>query len=169
MPGNNSDNTLEDKTRPCFFFFFFLKREWFDFLWQFSEIYFRVSLKELAFCKRVFFCHTGSRHQKNYNLQIKDFALKSPADFKSILEKKKKKKKDGQTISTFSKSSSRKQWPIVAASVVFIACLVVEIIQRWIFAFADPLWPCIKIKVIETRTCADMPCRGLQSYRVWVP
>ena len=27
--------------------------------------------------------------------------------------------------------------------------LVVEIIQRWNISFAKPLWPCIKIKVIE--------------------
>ena len=30
-----------------------------------------------------------------------------------------------------------------------IACLVDESMQRWFFAFADPLWPWIKVKVIK--------------------
>ena len=38
----------------------------------------------------------------------------------------------------------------VAASLIFIACLVVEIIQSWFFSSAEPLWPCIKVKVIKT-------------------
>ena len=33
---------------------------------------------------------------------------------------------------------------------MLIACLVAENMQRWSFAFADPLWSCIKVKVIET-------------------
>ena len=33
---------------------------------------------------------------------------------------------------------------------MLIAYLVVEIIQRWIFAFADPLRTYIQVKVIET-------------------
>ena len=33
---------------------------------------------------------------------------------------------------------------------MLVACLVVETIQHWSVAFADPLWPCIKVKVIET-------------------
>ena len=42
-----------------------------------------------------------------------------------------------------------KKWPTVVVSVMLIAYLVVEIIQRRLFAFADPLWPCTKDKVIE--------------------
>ena len=37
-----------------------------------------------------------------------------------------------------------------AASLICIACLFVEIIQSWFFSSAEPLWPCIKVKVIET-------------------
>ena len=29
---------------------------------------------------------------------------------------------------------------------MLVACLVVEKIQHWMFTFADPLWPCIKVK-----------------------
>ena len=32
---------------------------------------------------------------------------------------------------------------------MLIAFLVVEIIQRWIWSFATPLWPCINVNVIE--------------------
>ena len=32
---------------------------------------------------------------------------------------------------------------------ICIACLVVEIIQSWILSSAEPLWTCIKVKVIE--------------------
>ena len=35
----------------------------------------------------------------------------------------------------------------VLAILLLVACLVVEIIPHWIFAFADPVWPCIKVKV----------------------
>ena len=38
---------------------------------------------------------------------------------------------------------------IIAASLIFIACLV-EIIQSWFFFSAKPLWRCINVKVIET-------------------
>ena len=34
------------------------------------------------------------------------------------------------------------------ASLMRVACLIVRIIQHWIFAFANPLWPCIKVNVI---------------------
>ena len=37
----------------------------------------------------------------------------------------------------------------VVASLMLVTCLVVEIIQHRIFAFADPLWPCIKDKFIN--------------------
>ena len=43
-----------------------------------------------------------------------------------------------------------KKGPTVVASLMVIACLVAENMQRWFFAFADPLWPCIKVKVIKT-------------------
>ena len=49
------------------------------------------------------------------------------------------KKQDGQAVSTFAKSRSRKKWPTVVASLMLIAYLVVEIIQHRIFTFADPL------------------------------
>ena len=42
--------------------------------------------------------------------------------------RKRKRKKDGQTIYTFAKSRSRKKWPTVVASLMLVACLVVEII-----------------------------------------
>ena len=38
------------------------------------------------------------------------------------------------------------KWPTVEASLMVIACLV----HDWFVAFADPLWPCIKVKVIDT-------------------
>ena len=43
-----------------------------------------------------------------------------------------------------------KKWPTVVASLKFVACSVVDIIQHWMFAFADPPWPCIKVMVIKT-------------------
>ena len=43
-----------------------------------------------------------------------------------------------------------KKWPTVVESLMLVAGLIVEIIQHWIFAFADPLWPCSKVTVIET-------------------
>ena len=33
---------------------------------------------------------------------------------------------------------------------MLIACLVVKIIQHWLYPSAEPLWPCIKVKVIKT-------------------
>ena len=45
----------------------------------------------------------------------------------------------------------KREWPTDVASLMFVACLVVEIIQRWFFAFVYPLWPCIKVKIIETK------------------
>ena len=39
-------------------------------------------------------------------------------------------KQDGQAIEAFSKSRSHKIWPTVVASLMLIACLVVQIIQR---------------------------------------
>ena len=64
-------------------------------------------------------------------------------------------KKNSQAIYMFAKSRSRKKpnnktRPTVVAISMFISCLVVEIIQNWRFAFADPLWLCIKVKVIES-------------------
>ena len=32
---------------------------------------------------------------------------------------------------------------------IIIPCLVAESMQRWWFAFSDPLWACIMVKVIE--------------------
>ena len=37
-----------------------------------------------------------------------------------------------------------------------VACWVAEIIQQWICAFVDTLWPCIKVKDIETRVSIIM-------------
>ena len=44
---------------------------------------------------------------------------------------------------------TKKKRLTVVASLILAAFLVVEIIQPWMFAFAGPLWPCIKVKVIE--------------------
>ena len=74
---------------------------------------------------------------------------------------------DGQATSTFSKSRSRKTWPTDVASLMLVACLVVGLIQRWIFAFPNPLWPCINVKVIATSTSRYMPCISLPSYQVY--
>ena len=60
-----------------------------------------------------------------------------------------KQTQDGQAIYMFAKSRSRKKWPNFVASLMLVACLVVKIIHHWIFVVADPLWPCIKVKVIE--------------------
>ena len=53
----------------------------------------------------------------------------------------------------FSKSRSRKRPTVVLVVVASLICLLlaqfVKIIQRLFFAFADPRWPCIKVKVIE--------------------
>ena len=46
---------------------------------------------------------------------------------------------DGRAISLFSTSRSREKWPTVVATLVPVACLVVEIIQRCVFTLADPL------------------------------
>ena len=73
----------------------------------------------------------------------------------------------GQAIYTFTKSRSRKQkWPTDVASLVLVACLVAESIQRWYFAFVDPLWPCVK--VIETSMGAYMVSISLPSCQVWM-
>ena len=53
---------------------------------------------------------------------------------------------------------------------MLVVCLVVEIIRPWYVAFADPLWSCINVKVIETRirTCSVMPtfeCHSLNTAR----
>ena len=40
-------------------------------------------------------------------------------------------------------------WPIVVARSMLIACLAVEM-NGWMCSFAKPLWPCIKVKVIDT-------------------
>ena len=65
-----------------------------------------------------------------------------------------KQKQAGQAIYTiaYTFSKSRNKWPsvVLVASLMFVAYLVVQIIQHWIFAFADPLWPCIKNKIIKT-------------------
>ena len=34
---------------------------------------------------------------------------------------------------------------------MLIACLVAESMQHWFLSFADPLWPCITVKVIKMR------------------
>ena len=59
---------------------------------------------------------------------------------------------DEQAIQTFAKSRSmsRKKWPTVVASLMLIAYLVGESMRRWFFGFADPLWSCIKGKVVKT-------------------
>ena len=60
-------------------------------------------------------------------------------------------KQAGQTIHIFAKSRSRscRKWPTYVASWMLIACLVSESMHRWLFAFANPLWPCIKVMVIK--------------------
>ena len=73
----------------------------------------------------------------------------------------------------FSKLQSRSctKWPTVVASLMLITCLVVEIIQRWMFSLADPLWPCIKVKVTEmsmsisSATCKNGLSCFLQLFR----
>ena len=47
----------------------------------------------------------------------------------------------------FAKSWSRKKQKqtTVVAILMLVACLFVKIIQHWSFAFADLLWPCIKV------------------------
>ena len=79
--------------------------------------------------------------------------------FQTMLDEVLIRKQDGQAIHTFATSRSRDEWPTVVASLKLVACLVVEIIQDWIFPFADPLWSCIKVKVIETsiHTSTAMP------------
>ena len=64
----------------------------------------------------------------------------------------KKKKQAGQAIEMFSKSQSRSciKQPTVVASLIFITCLDVEIIQHWFYSSADLLWPYIKVKVIKS-------------------
>ena len=43
------------------------------------------------------------------------------------------------------------KWPTFVVSLMLIACLVADSMQRWfVFAFADPLWPCVKVRVIKT-------------------
>ena len=43
------------------------------------------------------------------------------------------------------------KWPTYVAELKLnIACRVVEIIQRWLFVLADPMWHCLKVKVNET-------------------
>ena len=32
---------------------------------------------------------------------------------------------------------------------MLIACLIAESMQRLCFAFADPLWPCFKVNVVD--------------------
>ena len=53
-------------------------------------------------------------------------------------------------IYMFSKSRSCKQRTYRCNKWHAYCLLVAEIIQCWFFASADPLWPCIKVKVIET-------------------
>ena len=36
------------------------------------------------------------------------------------------------------------------------------------FSFAQPLWPCIKIKVIESTMSIHIPCINLPSCQVWM-
>ena len=48
------------------------------------------------------------------------------------------------------------------------ACLVVEIIQRWFFAFAHPLWPCIKVTVIKMSVSTYYAMHSLPSCQVWM-
>ena len=62
---------------------------------------------------------------------------------------KKNLKQGGQSYKRFAKSRSRshEKWPTVVASLMLIACLVVESIQRW---FLYLCWPSIKVKVIKT-------------------
>ena len=50
----------------------------------------------------------------------------------------------------------------------YFVCLVVKIIQRWFFASADRLWPCIKSKVIET-SMRNIPCIYISACQVWMP
>ena len=58
------------------------------------------------------------------------------------------------------------KWPTVAIHSTFDAyCLldkIVEIIQRCFYTFADPLWPCIKVKVwganLSTRRKTPTAC-----------
>ena len=54
-----------------------------------------------------------------------------------------------QPYKPFQSQGHIKNCPIVVASLIIIACLVVEIIQCWFFSFVNSLWPCIKVKVIK--------------------
>ena len=56
------------------------------------------------------------------------------------------------------KKEKRKKRPNNVASLILVAFLVVEIIQHRICAFADPLRPCIKVKVIEVSTSRYVMC-----------
>ena len=59
-------------------------------------------------------------------------------------------------------------WPTVAACLICIACLVNEIIQSWIYSSSKPLWPCIKVNVIET-TMSIYPMQKSTFMQVWMP
>ena len=66
----------------------------------------------------------------------------------------------------------KKKRPTVVVSLMLVACLVVEIIQRWFCAFADQLWPWIKVKIIRhdwAWAYIYMPCLRLPSCQVWMP
>ena len=63
--------------------------------------------------------------------------MKQQGMFGSALSLWNGKKEAGQAIETFSKSRPLK-WPTVVESLILFACLVVVIIQRRLFAFADP-------------------------------
>ena len=51
---------------------------------------------------------------------------------------------------TFAKPRCRKTKKAYRCSKLVIPCLIAEGIQRWFFAISGPLWPRIKVKVIQT-------------------
>ena len=103
-------------------------------------------------------------HKHTLSLSPKNFLKENP----TLNQQQNKHKQDGPAIETFSKLRSRKIWPTVVINcLILIKLLVVEIILRWFFAFADPLWLCIKVKAIKTSM--SIPCIQLPSCQVWVP
>ena len=93
-------------------------------------------------------CITSSAHaaQTNYHL---------PAAYKNKQTHTKSRSLELKTMIKPYKhflSRSRKKWPTVVASLMLVACLVVEIIQHWIFAYDLASRPSS-----SKRAWADMP------------
>ena len=123
--------------------------------------------------RRVFFYLFSFQQQQNQNYKKGNKNLfkgkewhNSLADLFLFLEKGKKNK----MVKPYTHLQSQghvKKWSSVVASLMLIACSVAESIERRCFAFADPLWPCIRSRSSK-RAWASMASISLPSCQVWI-